>query len=264
VSSATEQATKLASLLKKITPSEPKAPEGADLEPVTQLIFSFLLWDATVKQANNALDRLLESFVDFNELRVSHPKEVAEVLGPRYPRVHERSERLLDSLQDVFVRHYGITLEPLKGKSKREAKQYLETLAGAPPYVTARLMLLVCGGHAVPVDDRLLDALRDEGVVDDDATIEQAQSMLERNIKAAEAPSAVAALQDFADARPAPRSRGAASRAPEPAAKSSTQKPTRSRSASRKSTTKATTSKATTGKTAASKSSARKATRKKA
>ena len=40
------------------------------------------------------------------------------------------------------------------------------------------LILLGLGGHAVPVDDGLLERMQADGVVDPDATVEEAQGFL--------------------------------------------------------------------------------------
>ena len=53
--------------------------------------------------------------------------------------------------------------------------------------LTASVLLLSLNGHAVPVDQQLLERLQSDAVVPPDATIEEAQAFLGRNISAREA-----------------------------------------------------------------------------
>ena len=70
------------------------------------------------------------------------------------------------------------------------------------PYVSAQVLLLAFGGHAVPVDESLAALLRDEQVVPPDATVEAIQSFLERQIKASKSLESHALLQAWSDAQP--------------------------------------------------------------
>ena len=191
-------AKKLATLLRKLK-SKHKAEPAEPLDPIGQLIMSFLQWNATTKQAAAAYNRLTDAMVDHNELRVSYYHQVAELLGERYPNLEERCMRLRESLQDVFKREHGVNLDRLTGMPKREVRAYLDTLGGIPPYVAAQVTLLCFGGHAMPVDENLRDRLVAEDAADPDATVAEIESFMLRHIKAADAPTAHANLRAWAD-----------------------------------------------------------------
>ncbi|MEX0743980.1 MAG: hypothetical protein WD118_00145, partial [Phycisphaeraceae bacterium] len=76
---------------------------------------------------------------------------------------------------------------------------YLDTLPGITPYVAARVMLLSFGGHAMPVDRKLVVMLGDEGIFEHDAPADHVESWLQRHIKADEAVSAHLLFQAWAD-----------------------------------------------------------------
>jgi len=176
-------------------------PAAAEEDPLVQeLVFSFLLWDASTTQARNLMKRLCETFVDLNELRVCLADELAEVFGDRYPRAWERAQRLRATLHDLYKREHGMRLSHLAQSGKRDTRGYLDSLDGIPAFVAARMFLLGFGGHAIPCDSRLVELLADEGAIDKDMTDPaDAGSWLERQIRAADAQEAGLLLQAWSD-----------------------------------------------------------------
>lgn len=205
---AADPARKLAQLLKKLKPKADGEPEAARPAPsppewadplVDELIFSFLSWDAGLAPARNAIRKLHEAVVDYNELRVFLPDELAQHIGARYPRAAERAQRLRASLADLYKREHAVTLRHLADAPKRDARLYLESLEGMPHYVAARVILIGLGGHAIPVDERILDILVAESITDENSTPEAASAWLERHVRAADALSTYLLLQALAD-----------------------------------------------------------------
>lgn len=177
-----------------------RPPRPAD--PIDELVWSYLLWESTAARADHALKRILASVVDFNELRVSLPGEICVMLGERYPLVQERSVRLRASLDDIFRCENTVSLARLKQLGKRDARRSLNSIDAIPSFVAARVALLSCGGHAIPLDQRTLDRMIHEGLFDADATIEEASGQLARHIKAADAVEAHLLIQMWAESAP--------------------------------------------------------------
>ena len=193
-----KQEKALAALLKKAKSAY--SGEGADeLEPIAQLVFSFLVWNATVRQADTAFGKIMSQVVDLNELRVSHAREVVEIIGVRYPDAEQRSIRMLESMNEIFDREHDFRMTSAKAKGKREQREYLDTLPGMTPFVAARVALLAFGAHAMPVDDRLLSLLIKADVFEPEATPAEAEAWLTRQIKAGDALEAYLWLQEWAD-----------------------------------------------------------------
>jgi len=192
VSEPSDQIKRLGALLERIDRADPRnvvAPaqtlDGADAL-VHEVVFSMLAWEATRAKAISALKHLSSALVDYNELRVCLPDEVASALGPRYPLVEERSERILAVLGDIYRHQHAMSLAHLQTINKREARVYLDSLDGITPYVANRVALLALGAHAMPVDGRIRGVLIRERVVDESLGVEAVCGWIERQFRAGE------------------------------------------------------------------------------
>lgn len=175
---------KLFKELKNIAP-KPTWPESDD--PLEQLMLAVLSEGTHPAKARSALNRLLACAVDINELRVSTPQELAANVEGLLPGALQRTTVLVHVLQSIYERENAVTLESLKGKGKREARAYLESLGGTSPYIVACTMLWGLGDHAIAVDEALLAQLKREELVDSAADAAAVQQLLERHIPSHEA-----------------------------------------------------------------------------
>lgn len=198
----------LLDLLDRLRRRRPPEPPDFAHEPLEQFIFSFLLWETTTSKATLARKRLAAAFVDCNDLRVAMPSEVVEALGPRYPRAEERALRLRAALNDLFRREDRVSLAHLLDAPKRDARQYLDSLDGAPQYVAARVALIGLGAHALPLDERLHALLERESAFEESLSLEDAAASLERRIRAADSLEAHLLLQAWSDRAPTSRRSG--------------------------------------------------------
>ena len=94
--------------------------------------------------------------------------------------------------------------------NKRDARAYLLSLEGVPTFVAARVILLGLGGHAFPVDTRLVKLLAAEDVLEPKLSPETATGRMERMLRAGEATSAYLAIESWADTVPTKRTTKAA------------------------------------------------------
>ena len=179
------------------TVPKPKTPEPDD--PLHRLAVGILSVSCTEKQAEEAIKRLLSIMVDWNEVRVSRPLEVHKATGRLIPNGQERVRRLVRAMGAVFDRENRLSLDRLYDIGRREARQYLEGLDGADEYATASVFLWSLGGHAIPVNDRLLEALRSKDLVHPNATRAEVQAFLERHVSAAEAKEFCIVMESFPD-----------------------------------------------------------------
>ncbi len=103
----------------------PWIPREGDLPQLEELVLTLLAYDGSWKQGIRALAACQEQYVDWNEVRVSSPDEMAEIteIG-KLPRVKEKAETLVKVLDRVFLDHNRIALSfgPDQGE---EAKKYL-------------------------------------------------------------------------------------------------------------------------------------------
>jgi endonuclease III len=188
------------------------------VDPVRELVYSMLLWDAGAAKASAACRRLVEGVVDVNELRTCLEDELVRLLGPRYPRATERAARLRAALHHIYRAHNTVSLAVLQAQNKRDARAYLDSIPGVPAYAGARVALLSLGGHAFPVDRRVHRVLADADALESDTSSEGAGAWVERQIRAGEALDAYLLLEAEAERVGASGRRSASARAKEPSA----------------------------------------------
>ncbi len=122
------------------------------------LLFACCLENAHHDVAHGALQKLRESFFDWNEIRVSTVKELAESLST-LPEPLAAAARLKSVLQAVFESDYSFDLEHLKKQNLGSAVKRLQKLPGASPFGVAYTTQVALGGHAIPLDKGTLDAM---------------------------------------------------------------------------------------------------------
>ena len=191
---ATKHAEELKSLLKRLVKEhkpEPKQPQ----EPLPALVRGAMSFDVADSRADEAMKHIEREFVDLNELRVATDLEIQELLGTRYPGIERRVAMITQSLNDIFEREHTLSLDRLKTVSKRDTRQFLRELPDIHPFVEAYVMLFAFDGHAFPLDEEILDYLREQGIVEDAATLDDAQRFIEHQLKAEECYDLFASLR---------------------------------------------------------------------
>ena len=185
--SATKHAEELRSLFKRLLKEHKAAIAPMQkLEPLKALVRGAMSYDVPDAKADEAMARIDKEFVDLNELRVATDLEVAELLGNRYPDIENRVEMITRVLNAIFEKEHTLNLERLGTLGKRDVRQFLRDLPELHPFVDAYVMLFSFDGACVPLDEVMLAYLRDQGVVEEDATIVDAQKFVEHQVKAEE------------------------------------------------------------------------------
>jgi hypothetical protein len=201
VKSSSPAAKNLNAVLKRFAKSPPPDfPDAGD--PVAVLIQSFLLWEASTAEALSAYAAMKDGFVDYNELRVSLPHEMARALRLRDRRALDRCHRLRAVLTDIFKREHAVTLQRLSQLGKRDLRKYLDELEGMVPFVAARLALLCFDSHSIPVDERLRARLVEQEIVEPGMDLNELSAWLARHVRAAHGPRMHYALQAWCDCPP--------------------------------------------------------------
>ena len=182
-------------LVKSHATTAPKVPE--DL--VELVVESFMMADATDEQGQSAFHKLLKSSVDLNDLRAMLVKEQMAVIGVRYPLAWDRCVLMRRTLMDLYKREHRMSLERLRSLPKREAKTFVEGLAGITPFVAARTLLLGLGIHGVPVDQATVDVLVEAEVLPEASDPVEVAALLGRHVRAEDAIEAHTALRRATD-----------------------------------------------------------------
>src|SRR5437660_8530724 len=134
--------------------SKSKAPPELPGRPVLeQFIYAVCREGSTREAADNAFKSLQEQFFDWNEVRVSSVRELADALEG-VSDAEARAQRIIDFLQEVFETTFSFDLEPLQKKGLKQAAKQLARFAAANDYAVAWVVQQSLGGHAIPLDVR--------------------------------------------------------------------------------------------------------------
>jgi endonuclease III len=182
---ATKHAEELRSLCRKLV-REHKPGEKQPQETLWALVRGAMSYDVPDSRVEDAIKVIQRDFVDLNELRVATELEVQDLLGVRYPQIEQRVKLITAVMNAIFEKEHTLSLDRLKTVSKRDARQFLRELPDIHPFVEAYVMLFGFDGHAFPVDDEALEHLRDQGVLDGQVTLDEAQRFVEHHLKAEE------------------------------------------------------------------------------
>lgn len=142
------------------------APVEPEPRPVLeQFLYAVCREGASRAQADRAYRNLQERFFDWNEIRVSSPREVEEALG-NIPDADNRAQRLISFLQEVFETTFSFDLESLHKKGLKQAAKQLSRYQAANDYAVSWVIQHSLGGHAIPLDAPSTRVLRRLGLID--------------------------------------------------------------------------------------------------
>ena len=143
--SGTTYAARLKTVYARHRSAVPKPEVPEDMDVLRALSIGILGVTGSEEQAEHAVERLLATMVDWNEVRVSSPAEVHRAAGRSLPDGAKCCQHLLAALQDVFDRENRLSLERLRALGRREARQYLDNLEGVDAYASTAAFLWGAG-----------------------------------------------------------------------------------------------------------------------
>ena len=160
---------------------------GKASEPVTrpvleQFLYAICRENVTRELADRAYRNLREHYFDWNEVRVSSARELAESMAC-LPDAENRGQRVIDFLQEVFETTFSFDLESLQKKGLKQAAKQLSRYQAANDYIVASVIQGSLGGHAIPLDCASLRVLRRLGLIDGETEdLEALRASLEHQI----------------------------------------------------------------------------------
>lgn len=153
-----------------------------------QLLYAICRRNCSRDLADAAFQRLRTSFSDWNEVRVSAVREVADALFP-LPDAFTRAEQIIKLLQEVFESHYSFDLENFKKKPLHQVIKHLSRWRHADDFLVAWTLQYGLEAHAIPVDESVRRVVVRLGLVSEDQTLSSLQSALQRQVRKANAAS---------------------------------------------------------------------------
>jgi endonuclease III len=177
----------LASLKKqKRKPVAETEPRETDI--IEEVVLAILEEDMDRNSAEAALSSIMEWMVDYNDLRVTPPRELLRVMNRYIPDAKDKALRISLVLNHVFDKKNSLHINTLRDRPIREVKQFLNLLDGMTPFVSASVIRRALGGHAIPVDEVLHRFLTDQDLAPEQVDNMELQGFLERHVLAADAP----------------------------------------------------------------------------
>lgn len=153
--SRTAQFTRLHKILARHY--KPVAPD-AKRSVLEHLLFACCLENAHYNAAEEAFAAMVDSFFDWNEIRVSTVRELSEVMAG-LPDPRAAAQRFKRVLQSIFEATYAFDLEELRKLSLGAAQERLEKIDGTTRFSIAYVTQVALGGHAIPLDSGTLGVL---------------------------------------------------------------------------------------------------------
>lgn len=141
-------------LKKYYTPAAP----AADRPLLEHLLFACCLENSTPAAAQQVFTDLEQEFFDWNEVRVSSIRELAEVMQP-LSDPEDAARRVRGVLQSVFESFYAFDLEELKKLNISQAVKKLQSHDGVTPFAISYVVQAALGGHAIPINEGTIRAL---------------------------------------------------------------------------------------------------------
>lgn len=181
---STEYAKKVKKLYLSLRRKSPKVQKLVYEDPVEALVYGIISENMTNSKTRGVMKRIGDNFVDLNDLRVSLPAEVIEILGENSSVTRNIVESLSKALGYVFSNYNCVSLESLKKQGKRPAKQSLEKIEGVSRFVVNYCMLTALGGHAVPLTGKIVEYLKNNELVAPGANEQDIEGFLTRQVSA--------------------------------------------------------------------------------
>ncbi len=177
------------------------------LPPLERLILAVLADGGDREAARQGLERLRNSYVDWNECRVARRAELARLLEP-LPEADERAQLLRESLNRLFDVRGAMDLAFLGGVRPAEGRRYLlEIYPDLPRPQLALILFEVCPGVTLPLSAEALRLARKEGLIGRSGTKQQLQTRLQEEFTPVEAATLVQCLTALTAPEPKARRR---------------------------------------------------------
>lgn len=182
-----EYAKKIAKLYRSLKQKRAKVKKREFDDPTDAIIYAIVSEDMRKSVAKSVFKKMEAHFVDSNDLRVSRAEEIYDVTDIANENSKKIASKLTEFLSEIFTKYNTVNLKELKEIGKRQARKDLEELGILSRFVISYCFLTSLGGHAIPLTKEMIEYLRDGELVHPDASDDDIEGFLERQISAANA-----------------------------------------------------------------------------
>ena len=146
------------------------------------MIFCICLEENSHDGAEELFEKLMESFHDLNEIRVSSITELEAVFTES--RISEwRALRTRSLLHYIFEENFQYDYEAVRRKTQEQATKVLKKVKDISPFMVLQTLQLVLGSHVLPLDPRMINVAIWLGFVEPGSSADQASDQLKAVVR---------------------------------------------------------------------------------
>jgi len=162
-----------------------KSVPKIELSVVETMLFAACLEDNPWVPAEAGLKKVLTSYFDLNEVRVSSVSELEQSLAP-LKDADWKGLRIRSILRFVFETTYSYDYEKLRRQTLEQAVKTLKKVNDITPFIRDFILHEILGSHIICLDTSMLTAARWLGLVPAKADLHDASEFLKGGIKKSE------------------------------------------------------------------------------
>jgi endonuclease III len=152
----------------------------APVEDVIEALVSQILeLGVPEKSSREAMKRVRDEFLGWNDMRVATIREIEDVLGPKYPKVRERAEDLKHLLADLYTAFRRMDIREALAGDGIETLRALPDTSNIRRDFVDRALLLALNLKVFPCDEEQIRLLKFLGGVPKQLTLQQARAKIE-------------------------------------------------------------------------------------
>ncbi len=182
-----EYGKKIAKLYRSLKQKHAKVKKREFDDPAKAIVYAIVSENMRKSAAKSVFKKMEAHFVDSNDLRVSRAEEIYDVIDIASEDSEKIASKLTEFLGAIFIKYDTVNLEELKEIGKRQARKDLEKLGILSRFVICYCFLTSLGGHAIPLTKKMIEYLKDGELVHPEASDDNIEGFLERQISAANA-----------------------------------------------------------------------------
>ncbi|MGH2536591.1 MAG: endonuclease III domain-containing protein [Candidatus Promineifilaceae bacterium] len=155
---------------------------GPRLDPISELVNTFLSQNTTDVNRDRAFARLRERFPDWEAVMSAPEDEVEATIRPA-GLAGQKAPRIQAALRHIYAQEGRLSLDFLADVPLEEAKRWLTELRGVGPKTAAIVLLFALGRPAFPVDTHVHRVSRRLGLIGPNVMADKAHDMLENLVE---------------------------------------------------------------------------------
>jgi len=182
-----EYGKKVAKLYRSLKRTHAKVKKREFADPARAIVYAIVSENMRKSAAKSVFKKVEAHFVDLNDLRVCRAEEIYDVINIASEDSEKTASKLTEFLGVIFIKYDTVNLKELKEIGKRQARKGLEELGILSRFSICYCFLTSLGGHAIPLTNKMIEYLKDGELVHPDASDDEIEGFLERQISAANA-----------------------------------------------------------------------------